>query len=373
MQSTNIHGAKMMNRTNPANLFSALAALGPEPEAEPYVEDVPITHVQVDALVALKIIKHAKDQAPTAVTGALLGMDIDGTLEVTQCYPYLAKQRRNQNQPEPEEDQAELDEMYQFEMLKRLRQVNADANTVGWYHSSPLSNFLHHTWIATQSDFQATITNSVVLEYDPLASQTGALSLRAFRLTEAFIKLYKGKPRSSITSDAVTRAGLLDEGLLEELPVSIRNSHLVSALLYAHNLTAHTVAAPMPGVDRASYTAKHAEALLNTLENYSTEQTRYSGWNRVYQREKARIELLTNRKRQENPDEADEMKKAMSAKLPNEPPKLDSLLIGHQIDQHAAVVEGFLAPAVLSVELAKAAVVKEEVVSGSDAVDEVDA
>ncbi|KAI9183232.1 hypothetical protein H9P43_004149 [Blastocladiella emersonii ATCC 22665] len=335
---------------NSANLFSALAV---ETEAEEFTV-VPVTEVQVDALVALKIIKHAKEQYPHAVTGALLGMDMDGVMQVTQSYPYLAKARRSHG--DEEDDSAELDETYQVEMLRCLRQVNADANTVGWYHSSPLSHFLHHSWVTIQSDFQTTIPQAIVLEYDPLASQTGALSLRAFRLTEAFVKLFKGKPRSSIVSDAVTASGLLEDGLLEELPVSIRNSHLVSAFLYANNLTAHTVAAPMPGVSREAYTAKHASGLLDTLDSYASEQTRYSGWHRVHQREKGRIESMVARKRQENPEEADAMLKQMTARLPNEPPKLDSLLLAQQVDQHSDLIEGFLAPAVLSVELSRAAV-----------------
>lgn len=37
----------------------------------------------------LKIIKHSRESLPTLVTGQLLGLDMDGTLEVTNCFPFL--------------------------------------------------------------------------------------------------------------------------------------------------------------------------------------------------------------------------------------------------------------------------------------------
>ena len=42
-----------------------------------------ITHVQLDGLVLLKIVKHCKENFPEYVAGALLGLDVDDTLQVT--------------------------------------------------------------------------------------------------------------------------------------------------------------------------------------------------------------------------------------------------------------------------------------------------
>ncbi|KAJ3372637.1 hypothetical protein AMAG_08362 [Allomyces macrogynus ATCC 38327] len=337
------------------NVFAALAV---DQHDDDYlgVSTEPVTSVQVDALVALKIAKHAKDLYPAAVTGALLGMDIDGVLEVTQSYPYLAKARRGRDNDDNDDDAAELDEHYQVDMLKCLRQVNADANTVGWYHAAPLSHFLQYSWVANQAEYQTSIPQSVVLEYDPLASQTGTLALRAFRLTDAFYALLKAKSKHSINSEAVTASGLLESGLIEELPVTIRNAHVVSALLYSQNLTAHSIAAPMPGVDRSTYVAKHANALLETLDDLAGEHARYAGWHRAYTRDKARMDATLHRKRQENPAEAEALAKQLAAKLPNEPSKVDSLLLSHQAGQHCELLDAFLAPAVLSVETARVAV-----------------
>lgn len=38
----------------------------------------------------MKIMKHSKDAYPVAVTGVLLGLDLDGTLEVSNSFPLPA-------------------------------------------------------------------------------------------------------------------------------------------------------------------------------------------------------------------------------------------------------------------------------------------
>lgn len=38
--------------------------------------------------VVLKIIKHCRESYPVDVTGQLLGLDVDGVLEVTNCFPF---------------------------------------------------------------------------------------------------------------------------------------------------------------------------------------------------------------------------------------------------------------------------------------------
>ena len=44
--------------------------------------------------VVLKIIKHCRENLPALVTGQLLGLDFDGSLQVTNCFPF----------PQPKED-----------------------------------------------------------------------------------------------------------------------------------------------------------------------------------------------------------------------------------------------------------------------------
>ncbi len=88
----------------------------------------------------MKIIKHAKDNLPYLVTGQLLGLDFGAKLEVTDCFPFP-------NNSAESDEAAEADSVqYQWEMMKCLREVNIDNNTVGWYQSAYLGSFLNEVF-----------------------------------------------------------------------------------------------------------------------------------------------------------------------------------------------------------------------------------
>tara|TARA_R110002050_G_scaffold242816_2_gene379188 strand:+ start:4834 stop:5235 length:402 start_codon:yes stop_codon:yes gene_type:complete len=115
--------------------------------------------VQIDGLAVLKIIKHTKDNIPEPVTGQLLGLDVGTTLEVTNCFPFPSRVDGFEDGESADSgteqnfwgeysilsDEMDLFETtthctilpvgaeYQIEMMKHLRDVNVDSNTVGWY------------------------------------------------------------------------------------------------------------------------------------------------------------------------------------------------------------------------------------------------
>ncbi|KAL5723778.1 zeta-carotene isomerase [Ranunculus cassubicifolius] len=62
--------------------------------------------------------------SPALVTGQLLGLDVGSVLQVTNCFPFPTRD----DDEELEADGAN----YQLEMMRCLREVNVDNNTVGW-------------------------------------------------------------------------------------------------------------------------------------------------------------------------------------------------------------------------------------------------
>jgi hypothetical protein len=141
---------------------------------------------------------------------------------------------------------------------EKHREVNVDSNTVGWYSSTYLGSFLNEGTIETQFNYQERIKKCVVLIYDPLKTSTGFLSLRAYRLTPAFMKLYKSKKftkeRFSFAifffflfffsfssllfncshelSFSLVKSNVSLQDIFEEIPVKINNLHLVNAFLF---------------------------------------------------------------------------------------------------------------------------------------------
>ncbi|KAJ1877551.1 hypothetical protein LPJ71_011211, partial [Coemansia sp. S17] len=49
-------------------------------------KSVAVKVVKVDPLALLKIVKHARESFPTSVNGQLLGLEINGVLEVTNAF-----------------------------------------------------------------------------------------------------------------------------------------------------------------------------------------------------------------------------------------------------------------------------------------------
>ncbi|KAL7751940.1 hypothetical protein RI367_002462 [Sorochytrium milnesiophthora] len=306
-------------------------------------DDLPVDEIAdsvlVDALVVLKIASYARDSPNTQVTGALLGFDIEQVLEITWCYPYL----------DDDQDQ----DQYQFDMMKALRDVNVDSNNVGWFHVAPLGSFVNSSWLNILHEFQTSIANSVVLEYDPVRSATGSLTLKAYRLTDAFLEFYKGKDPATITTDALLKAGLNHSNIFKELPLRIRNSHLLSALMHELEVTSATPIAPNLDVlapKQTQYLEKNIDALLDSIEDYSQDQNKYQYWVRQTQRERSRIEMQVSRKRYEDPDEAEAMQRQLSAKLPVEPSRLDSLLVTQQIVQQCQQIVDYVEPSLTRLE-----------------------
>lgn len=148
----------------------------------------------------------------------------------------------------------------------------------------------------------------------------GNINLRALRLTPAFMKLYKEK---KFTTEALTKAKLTFSNIFEELPITIRNTALLTALLYeletadesvevsTSHLTTYksTASAPAsksvlaPSFDVLDlsldpYVAKNLENLMDTIDDHHQEQGNYAYWQRSVEREnKKKAAYLLNRVR----------------------------------------------------------------------------
>ncbi len=129
-------------------------------------------------------------------------MDTGSTLQVTNCFPFpTADIAPSDSHPNDHMNvsiaaaaapRAKSNITYQNEMIKCLREVNVDANNVGWYTSANMGNFINTSLIENQYHYQKELNErTVALVHDVSRSSQGALSLRAFRLSPAFMAAYK--------------------------------------------------------------------------------------------------------------------------------------------------------------------------------------
>ena len=166
------------------------------------------------------MIKHCEEEGGpnSEVQGVLLGLVTDNQLEVTNCFA-LPKH----------EDETVEDMEYQIKMIRHFRNANVDHLLVGWYQSNPYGSSLHKfDTLDSQYHYQNAIAESVVLLYDPVRTQKGFLSVKAFRLTNAALKL---KKENQFTQQAMNANQMSFSKFYEEIPVKIRNSHLICSLM----------------------------------------------------------------------------------------------------------------------------------------------
>ncbi|EEF32586.1 eukaryotic translation initiation factor 3 subunit, putative [Ricinus communis] len=180
----------------------------------------PLRVVQIEGLVILKIIKHCKEFSPALVTGQLLGLDVGSVLEVTNCFPFPIRE---------EDEEIEADGAnYQLEMMRCLREVNVDNNTVGWYQSTLLGSFQTVELIETFMNYQENISRCVCIIYDPSRSEQGVLALKALKLSDAFMELYRN---NNFTGEKLRERNLSWVDIFEEIPIKVSNSALISAFM----------------------------------------------------------------------------------------------------------------------------------------------
>jgi len=308
-------------------------------------EDPTLNVVQLDGLVVLKIIKHCKENLPELVTGQLLGLDVGNTLEVTNCFPYPSK---SADEDEESTDSTMGGAEYQIEMMRCLREVNVDNNTVGWYSSTYMGSFINEGSIETQYNYQDKINKKcVMIVYDPLKAAQGILSLKAYRLTVAFIELYKSQ---SFTKDSLSKGNVSYDDIFEEIPVKIHNSSLITAFLTELEEQG-TMESDFDRLDLSTnpFMERNLEFLIECLDDLGVEQNKFQYHQRAVQRQQAQQSAWLQKRRQDNAalklkgdeplPETDPSNPIF--KPPQEPSRLESLLITNQINNYCKQINHF--------------------------------
>lgn len=252
----------------------------------------PVDYVQVDGLVVLKIIKHCSEEAGgllDVAQGVLLGLINNNCVEITNCFPI----------PPRHAEEEEADDLeYQMEMMRQMRHVNVDHLHVGWYQSSNFGSFSNRPLLESQFGYQTNITESVVLIYDPVRTTRGFLSLRAFRLTDPAMKLLGD---NEFSADSFKAARCSFENMFEEIPVVIRNSHLVNILLC--ELTESTpvdVGKQLLDMSTAFVLEKNLQAMMGCVDALNQETNKFINYQRQVMRQQQQKAQFLQKRAQEN-------------------------------------------------------------------------
>lgn len=270
--------------------------------------DDAVETVQLEAQVMMRIAKHCRQQAPLQVSGQLLGLDVGETLHATNCFPYKAKQ----DDVEENVDEAAA---FQSEMLHALRKVNADSNTLGWYCSAVMGNFISDNFISTQLATQRAMPKSVALVYDPVQAAVGKQAFKAYRLD---------LNQRLLESTDVQTIVMSSDTFIREIPIVMRASPLVELFFHEYlrphaknySETLNVISAPLM--------ENNMRYLIDSLEEFQSEQQRMQ----LFERQN-RTGQKQNRQFQQN------------APRMGAPRPLDQMLIAKQIQNQCANIEEY--------------------------------
>jgi len=320
----------------------------------------------------MKIVKHCKEQSPTLVTGQLLGLDIGATLEVTDCFPFPSRSASTNAGVDEEADEDE-GANYQLEMMRCLREINVDNNTVGWYQSTYLGSYYTEELIETFLAYQENIKRCVCIVYDPSRSaKQGVFSLKALRLTDKFYDIHK---KGEFTFEKIADKSLSWSEIVTETPVTITNSALAAAVF--GELTVETQRDEQTGLTKgdldrldmsaAPFLERSLEFLSECMDDLASEQQKVA----FYQRNLARHTLQQTQWLQKRKTENASRKAAGQEPLPEddesntknvtEPSRLEGFLIANQVNQYVEQIQ----------EFGQASLQKLYLVSGAQGVDNI--
>ena len=328
-----------------------------------------ITDVHLDGMALMKMIKHCKDNHAvngSNAWGALLGMDMGGTLEVSNVFglPGMRAERGDED-----ERTTKSSMQYMAEMLRLLHQVNADVSPVGLYQGSFLGPFLNTAIVdglntlslLMEREGQRGRGKAVMLVHDYAQLAQGNLVLKAYRLSPSFIDAYR---KGKFSAQHLVEHRLTFSNVLIEIPVHVRNTALMDAML--STLTTENVPesriAPRTSKELLTHPidmqvapdnmdlnlalepvlVSTLESTLDAAEAYASESGNVGYQARQIAREKARADAFLTRRKAENatresaglaPLPLDEVNKLF--KIPAEPNRLESLLLLNQLDSAA--------------------------------------
>jgi len=318
--------------------------------------DTPNAGVELSSLVVFQMINHSRDSWPELAVGSLLGMERDdGILEITGSFPTLTSADL-----EPNEDLEQVSQQYQKGMMHCLREVNVDHMSLGWYTSSLMGSYLNDVTIETQYQYQSTLKNgTVLLIYDPVkTSQQGVLSIRALRLTAAFMELYKTQ---GFTKEGMSKSGLAYNGIYEEVPVVIHNLQLITAYLADLDDTANDASFDRLDLSTNGYLEKNLEYVTDCLDDLAGEQGKLQYFQRNLQRQMAQQSAWVQKRKAENLSRKANGEEPLPETDPNnpifkplpEPPRLESLLIENHVELFCNQLNRFAAQSLAKIHLAE--------------------
>lgn len=309
--------------------------------------------VQIDAHVLLQVSSHLNAAFPAASGGILLGTGAEerpheDVVCVTESFalPQQVVEAGTVNLRSAEASN------YMDSMISKLKFIGSDHHVEGWYISSSVGGIYDSQVFDNLYSFQKTNKSSFLLVNDvALNRSTKTTSLRAFRLSEEFLKLKEYATKNKISTEQLLENQVDYTNLLVELHVSVVNPTLVSTFVQQHlakNTQKLSTVSGALSVPDQELLELRGDAVMDTVDDLNYEQGNYNYYQRQLARERTKITAWQQKRKAENAVRAekgepelplDGWKKEKLFNNVEEPSRLENLLLSAQLDEHCNELE----------------------------------
>ncbi|XWS13289.1 hypothetical protein CRYUN_Cryun36dG0024700 [Craigia yunnanensis] len=184
-------------------------------------------------------------------------------------------------------------------MMRCLREVNVDNNTVGWYQSTILGSYQTVELIETFMNYQENIRRCVCIIYDPSRSNQGVLALKALKLSDSFMELDRV---NNFTGEKLREKNLSWVDIFEEIPIKVSNSALISAFMTELESDTPITQCDYDCLQLSTnpYMERNMEFLIECMDDLSMEQQKFQFYYRSLSRQQAQQQAWFQKRRAEN-------------------------------------------------------------------------
>uniref|UniRef100_A0A8C0MR50 eIF3h C-terminal domain-containing protein n=1 Tax=Canis lupus familiaris TaxID=9615 RepID=A0A8C0MR50_CANLF len=217
-----------------------------------------------------------------------------------------------------------------------LCHVNINHLHVGWYQSTYYGFYQH------------AIEESVVLIYNPIKAAQGSLSLKAYRLTPKLMEVCEEK---DFSPEALKKGNITFEHTFEEVPIGIKNSHLINVLLWElEKKSAVADKHELLSLASSNHLGKNLQLLMDRVDEMSQDIVKYNTYMRNTSKQQQQKRQYQQPRRQENMQHQSQREAPLPEedlsklfKPPQPPARMDSLLIAGQINTYCQNIKEFTA------------------------------
>uniref|UniRef100_A0A8C2M6R2 Eukaryotic translation initiation factor 3 subunit H n=1 Tax=Cricetulus griseus TaxID=10029 RepID=A0A8C2M6R2_CRIGR len=183
---------------------------------------------------------------------------------------------------------------------------------------------------------------------DPIKTAQGSLSLKAYRLTPKLMEVCKEK---DFSPEALKKASITFEHMFEEVPIVIKNSHLINVLMWElEKKSAVADKHELLSLASSNHLGKNLQLLMDRVDEMSQDIIKYNTYMRNTSKQQQQKHQYQQRRQQENmqrqsrgepPLPEEDLSKLF--KPHQAPARMDSLLIAGQINTYCQNIKEFTA------------------------------